>query len=338
MKKRLLAFLMIISLIFAVTPAVFAADTVTAKPISSTVLVNGENVAFDAYNINGNNYFKLRDLAYILSGTAKQFDVGWDNNNNAISLSRGKAYTAAGGEMTGKGAGDKTAAPTNSKIYLDGNEVQFTAYNIEGNNYFKLRDIGAAFDFGVDWDGAKNTIAINTANSYTPEASAASNTPAASPAATEGETNIKDAIDNLPHPMSVKALWDSLEGYWNSMSGDGLCVSFNYEQGAAILGLLKWESSGLPGGSMIEVKAAGEYLVNYSIHYEAVEEDNMSDARPAMTVVYQVDFSYLANNELAIAVRNLTDNEDWIEFYYAGATYDEAYESYLFLLGKNQPI
>ena len=47
----------------------------TAKPTASTVLVNGENVAFDAYNINDNNYFKLRDLAYILSGTEKQFEV-----------------------------------------------------------------------------------------------------------------------------------------------------------------------------------------------------------------------------------------------------------------------
>jgi hypothetical protein len=41
----------------------------SASPTSSTVLVNGKNVAFDAYNINGNNYFKLRDLAYTLNGT-----------------------------------------------------------------------------------------------------------------------------------------------------------------------------------------------------------------------------------------------------------------------------
>jgi hypothetical protein len=141
----------------------------TAKPTSSTVLVNGKNVAFDAYNISGNNYFKLRDLAYILSGTGKQFEVSWDGENNAIILTSGKPYTTVGGEMTGKGAGDKTPSLTNSKIILDGKEVQFTAYNIEGNNYFKLRDIGAAFDFGVDWDGANNTIVIDTSKGYTPE-------------------------------------------------------------------------------------------------------------------------------------------------------------------------
>ncbi|MDR2442720.1 MAG: hypothetical protein LBE31_04280, partial [Deltaproteobacteria bacterium] len=59
--------------------------------------------------------------------------------------------------------------PTTSKITLDGAEVSLTAYNIGGNNYFKLRDIGAAFDFGVTWDSAKNTIVIDTSIGYTPE-------------------------------------------------------------------------------------------------------------------------------------------------------------------------
>ena len=139
-----------------------------AKPTSSTVLVNGKNVAFDAYNINDNNYFKLRDLAYILSGSEKQFAVGWDGVNNAISLTSGQPYTAVGGEMEGKGSGNKTPTPTSSKIFLNGAEVTFTAYNIEGNNYFKLRDVGATFNFGVDWDGANNTIVIDTGKGYTP--------------------------------------------------------------------------------------------------------------------------------------------------------------------------
>jgi hypothetical protein len=141
----------------------------TATPTASTVLVNSRQVAFDAYNINGNNYFKLRDLANTLNGTEKQFEVGWDSAANAISLTSGRAYTAVGGEMEGKGAGSQTATPTASKITLDGAAVNFTAYNIGGNNYFKLRDIGEAFNFGVDWDGASKTIAIDTNKAYTAE-------------------------------------------------------------------------------------------------------------------------------------------------------------------------
>ena len=140
---------------------------ITARPTSSAILVNGANVSFDAYNISDNNYFKLRDLAYILSGTEAQFEVEWDAANNAIRLTSGRAYTAVGGEMTGKGSGEKTPVLTSSKILLDGAEISLTAYNIDGNNYFKLRDIGAALDFEIDWDGARNTIVIDTTKGYT---------------------------------------------------------------------------------------------------------------------------------------------------------------------------
>mgnify|MGYP003623434809 CR=1 FL=1 len=149
------------------TPTQPEAPALVAKPTASTVLVNGENVAFDAYNIEGSNYFKLRDLAYALSGTEAGFEVGWDAANNAISLTSGTAYTPNGSEMASKGAGDKAPAATTAKIYLDGAEVSLTAYNIDGNNYFKLRDIGEAFDFNVSWDAARNTIVIATDEGYT---------------------------------------------------------------------------------------------------------------------------------------------------------------------------
>ena len=144
-------------------------DVNFANPTSSTVLFNGVETVFDAYEINGNNYFKLRDLAFILSGTEKRFEVGWDEDANSISLTSGQPYTAVGGEMPEYPYGWFTTAKlTDSKILLDGTEVSFTAYNIEDNNYFKLRDIGAAINFGVDWDEAQNTIVIDTSKGYTP--------------------------------------------------------------------------------------------------------------------------------------------------------------------------
>lgn len=141
--------------------------TVTAKPTSSTVFINGPSVAFDAYTIEGNNYFKLRDLAKVLTGTEKQFEVTWDGAKNAINLVSGKAYTPVGGEMA-KGDGTaKDAQANKSAIYLNGESVSLTAYTIGGNNYFKLRDIGKLFDFDVSWDGANNAIIVETAAHYT---------------------------------------------------------------------------------------------------------------------------------------------------------------------------
>lgn len=151
------------------TPSV-TTTPVSAAPTASTVLVNGEKKSFDAYNIAGNNYFKLRDLAYVLSGTDKQFEVGWDAAANAISLTSGKAYTAVGGEMVTQGNPVQTNAILSaSKILLDGKEISLTAYTINGNNYFKLRDLGQTFDFGVGWDGEAQTISIDTSAGYTAE-------------------------------------------------------------------------------------------------------------------------------------------------------------------------
>ena len=146
----------------------------TATPTASTVIVDGRSVSFDAYNIGGNNYFKLRDLAFTLNGSIKQFGVGWDAENNAISLFSGRSYLPLGGEMASGDGGARTPTPTSSAIYLNGREVQFTAYNIDGNNYFKLRDIGLALNFTVDWDGSRNTIVIDTSRRYYDESGATS--------------------------------------------------------------------------------------------------------------------------------------------------------------------
>ena len=144
-----------------VTPLPF-----TVSPTSSTVYVNGEAVSFDAYNINDYNYFKLRDLAYALNGSSKQFSVGWDDATNTITLTSGVAYSAVGGEMAEGDGTDKQANPTTSTLYLDGQELSLTAYNINDNNFFRLRDLMSALDIGVTWDEATSTIGIDTSLPY----------------------------------------------------------------------------------------------------------------------------------------------------------------------------
>ena len=61
----------------------------------------------------------------------------------------------------------KEARPTTSKVFVNGKEVKFTAFNIGGNNYFKLRDVAKVINFGVAYDGKTNTISIDTSTVYT---------------------------------------------------------------------------------------------------------------------------------------------------------------------------
>ncbi len=130
------------------------------------VSIDGKNVAFESYNINGNNYFKLRDIAFALNNSKKQFEIEWNAKQQAIFMTSSKLYTIAGGEITKKRGGTVNPIRTTAKVYLDGRELNLTAYNILGNNYFKLRDVGQEVDFGIVWNEAARTILIDTNSRY----------------------------------------------------------------------------------------------------------------------------------------------------------------------------
>lgn len=150
----------------AAAQSAIPAQVLKATPTASKVLVNGKTISFDAYTINGNNYFKLRDLAKAVNGTQKQFEVTWDGERRIINLLSNKAYTAVGGEMAPGDGNEKTPAMNSSIILKDGVELPFNAYTINGNNYFKLRDIAQSLNIGITWDEATKTIGIDTTTGY----------------------------------------------------------------------------------------------------------------------------------------------------------------------------
>ncbi len=44
--------------------------------------------------------------------------------------------------------------------------MSIVAYNINGNNYFKLLELGKSINFGISWDGVTQTIGIDTSSHY----------------------------------------------------------------------------------------------------------------------------------------------------------------------------
>ncbi|MBE6030349.1 MAG: phosphodiester glycosidase family protein [Clostridiales bacterium] len=143
-------------------------DTSQATGIGRMQKIQVDGVSKDlyAYNINGNNYFKLRDIAAILDGTDAQFEVGYDNATKAVSMNVGRPYTEVGGEMASAPNETLTVKKTPSKIYVNGRLLDATVYNIHGNNYFMLREIGKAIDFGITWDNSTKMIGIDSDASY----------------------------------------------------------------------------------------------------------------------------------------------------------------------------
>ena len=64
------------------------------------------------------------------------------------------------------------ATLSNNRILVDGEEVHLTAYNINGNNYVKLRNIGEQVGFNVYWDSDAKCVQVESGKPYTGEAPA----------------------------------------------------------------------------------------------------------------------------------------------------------------------
>lgn len=160
-KKRILGAVLLCSCLFAGTA--YGAEAVTAQGSNTVILVDGAAQEIYPYNIDGNNYFKLRDMAAVLAGTDKSFAVEWDESKNAINLNTSNAYVLGENDLQFP-AGALTAAAELSPVvlYCNGAELTIDAYNIDGNNYFKLRDIGEAVGFAVNWDEATQLMQIDT--------------------------------------------------------------------------------------------------------------------------------------------------------------------------------
>ena len=119
---------------------------------TQTVCLDSRKYNTVAYNIDDNNYFKLRDIAKILDGTIKTFDIKYDSATNSIDMLSFYDYTSVGGELTPGDGIERTAFSSSVFLTLDGVPIKATCYNINDNNYFKLRDITDALDCRVEWD------------------------------------------------------------------------------------------------------------------------------------------------------------------------------------------
>lgn len=83
------------------------------------------------------------------------------NKKNITAMATGMVIGAA---LVSEAAAGIVAEATWQKIYVDGRQVSMTAYNIAGNNYVRLRDIGQQVGFNVYWSDG---VQINSNAPYT---------------------------------------------------------------------------------------------------------------------------------------------------------------------------
>ena len=142
------------------TQSALAAGLAVTPSKNTLSVQSGEGVqtveAVPAYLYQDNNYFMLRDLGKILG-----YRVDWNEAKKQASLTK----ESAAQDLQHLSAAKQAKAVKQSKqtILVGATEYEnMKCLNIDGYNYFKLRDLVEIMDFTCGWDSAKNQIQLST--------------------------------------------------------------------------------------------------------------------------------------------------------------------------------
>lgn len=164
-KKTLLITLIVGLLCGLLAVPAFAAN-LNAVPSNQNLIVNGQTVKnIPVYNIDGCNYFKLRDILYY----TKHYEMDYIPEANTIAIYYVTQRTGVIDGVSKEKATQTTYGVSSSqKVYVNGWDLtsKFHPVNINGNNYFQLRELGSRIDFGVDYDAKTNTITVDDDHIY----------------------------------------------------------------------------------------------------------------------------------------------------------------------------
>lgn len=288
MRKKIMSTLVVIGILMTFACATF--QGVMATPSSSAIYVDSREVSLTAYTIEGNNYFKLRDVAEVLSGTPKQFDLVWDAATNSIQIITGQAYAVTGSAvMTQKYGGARSAAPTTASVMLNGTRLNAMAFNIDNNTYFKLRDLAEALNFSVGW--ANNAVSISTSTGYEapPETPAVTQSAAALVEASKlsNYSSLKKKVSDEEFAQAYaaaaqistkylgKSIEEQLQGIYTElrqMSVGELSYSMDSAHYSDVYGFFISKSASCAGAT----RAVGLCLNQLGIPYEHVHEGEYS--------------------------------------------------------------
>lgn len=166
--KSLLRLTLALTAAVMLSAVCLAGETADASRSGAQVFLNDSSVSISGYVIGGNTYYKLRDLAWALRDTSSCFDVAWNAGENRVEVYSRQPY--AGEKEEGQVPWwDRTvrAVRTDARLTVDGRMVEAAAYNIDGSNYYKLRDLGELLSFSVRWLEESGSICLYTMDEHT---------------------------------------------------------------------------------------------------------------------------------------------------------------------------
>ena len=166
MTKRKYVFMGAIAGSLFIAQSVFAAGIAATPSENALSVKTGDSIekinAVPAYLYQDNNYFMLRDIGKVVG-----YEVKWNESTKTISMMSDKA--AQNYKDMSKAKQAKTVAKSKETLLIDGKEyADKECLNIDGYNYFKLRDMAEIMNFTCGWDDKEKSILL-TINKEVPE-------------------------------------------------------------------------------------------------------------------------------------------------------------------------
>ena len=165
-----------------------------------------------------------------------------------------------------------TARPTTQTFYLEGEKIDLTAYLIGGSNYVRLRDIGKAVDFGVEYHAADNSVHIYPDAPYIEEVTVPAQTTPSPQAVTEA--SVQASLERLKQTYPTGAVYPT--PYRSTSNGPysrGIhCSGWATLCSDAAFGSLPWRRVDRPGWDQIRPGDLIRYDTESSGHVVVVLE------------------------------------------------------------------
>ncbi len=154
--------------VVVVLSIMFGTTSVSAATVKATYVVVESTLEDDIYTstkmntfiIGEDTYVLLSDLAYIIDGTLSSFDITSDSSEKAIKIITQRQYTAKtlASKLDIKEKSKKNVTIAKPTVYINGNKKKLTAYTIDNDMYFKLKDLAKVFKFTFKVNNNKLTI------------------------------------------------------------------------------------------------------------------------------------------------------------------------------------
>ena len=141
----------------------FGTANAAVVPSEQNLEINGLPVHhLSVYNLDGQNYFRLKDLAYYLD-----YELEYDTEADAVLLWKGGSGQKPESLKQISGT-TPSIVPSQQTLFVNGENLsdRLNPVNINGYNYFKIRELAQAADFGLFYDADTNTVKISSDYSY----------------------------------------------------------------------------------------------------------------------------------------------------------------------------